>query len=320
MKRFRIIGMTFLLVTAFVPSVSAQADSLINEKGRFDQWRVYNLQESGVIGGNVKTIYKLSEGDTLSGQEPCPVRKEDVFSPCNIMANVLGVIKGSNSVFPEPRGDGYCARLSVIMETVKVLGVVNMEVLVQGTILTGYFNEPIRDTKSAYTKMDCGIPFTGRPSAVQYDYKADVGHPIVRSTGFSPKKVTEIKDYPYIAVYLQRREEDEGGNVTAARVGTAYMKFYEDQPEWVNGATIPVRYGDISSEEDFLPEMDLHNGDLLYYCRNSRGEIVPIQENSWASPDQEPTHIIVWISSSGGEAFHGGLGNTFWVDNFRLIY
>lgn len=316
------MGMTFLLVTAFVPSVSAQTrtDSLINEKGRFDLWRVYNLQESAVIGGNVKTVYKLSEGDTLYGQDPCPVRKEDVFSPCNIMANVLGVIKGSNSVFPEPRGDGYCARLSVIMEKVKVLGVVNMEVLVQGTILTGYFNEPIRDTKSAYTKMDCGIPFTGRPSAVQYDYKADVGHTFVRSTGFSPQKVVGGMDYPYIAVYLQRREEDEEGNVTASRVGTAYRKFYEDQPEWVNGATIPVRYGDISSEDDFLPEMDLHNGDILYYCRNSRGDIVPVMENSWASPDQEPTHIIVWISSSSGEAFCGGLGNTFWVDNFRLVY
>lgn len=314
--------MIFLTSEVFAPSVKAQAkmDSLINIKGRFDNWRVYNLQESGIIGGNVKTIYKLSEGDTLSGQEPCPVRAEDVFSPCNIMANVVGVIKGSNSVFPEPRGDGYCARLSVIMENVRVLGMVNMEVLVQGTILTGYFNEPIKDTKSAYTKMDCGIPFTGRPSAVRYDYKADVGHTVIRSTGFSPQKVIGGRDYPFIAVFLQRREEDADGNVTASRVGTAYRRFYENQEEWINGETIPVRYGDISREEDFIPEMGLHNGDILYYCKNSKGKIVPIQENSWASPDEESTHIIVWISSSSGEAFHGGPGNTFWVDNFQLVY
>ena len=55
-------------------------------------------------------------------------------------------------------------------------------------------------------------------------------------------------------------------------------------------------------------------------CRNSKGDIVPLQENDWAEADEEPTHIIIWVSSSCGEAFYGGLGNTFWVDNFELIY
>ena len=171
-------------------------DSLINAKGRFDRWRVYQLKESGIIGGNIKTIYKLSEGDTLSGQEPCPLNPEDIFSPCNIMADVMGVIKGSNSVYPEPRGDGYCAKLQVVMEKVRVFGIIDMEVLVQGTLLTGYFQEPIRDTKGAYSKLDCGIPFTGRPAAVRYDYKADVGRTVVRSTGFSPFKVIGGKVLP----------------------------------------------------------------------------------------------------------------------------
>lgn len=309
-----------LIFTTFTMMAAPDTDSLINEKGKFDHWRVYELQESGIIGGNIKTIYKLSEGDTLRGQEPCPVLPEDVFAPCNIMADVVGVIKGSNSVFPELRGDGYCARLSVIMEKVRVLGMINMEVLVQGTILSGFFHEPIRDTKGAYSKLDCGIRYSGRPSAVQYDYKAEVGNPVIRSTGFSAKKEMGGEDYPYIAVYLQHREEDEHGNVTASRVGTAYKKFYNNQEEWKNGETIPVRYGDISDEPGFLPDMDLKNGDIVYYCRNSRGRIVPIEENSWASPDETPTHIIIWISSSSGEAFYGGLGNTLWVDNFRLVH
>lgn len=323
MKRFRIICIAVLLIALLPCTAQERTDSLINAKGRFDAWRVYHLQESGIIGGNVKTIYKLSEGDTLCGQDPCPVRVEDVFSPCNIMANVVGVVKGSNSVFPEPRGDGYCARLSVIMEKVKVLGLVNMEVLVQGTVLSGYFNEPIRDTKSAYTKMDCGIPFTGHPVAVRYDYKADVGHTVIRSTGFSPQKEIGGKDYPFIAVFLQKRVEDSDGNVTASRVGTAFKIFYDNKEEWVNGETIPVLYGDITGDEEYIPEMDLHDGrggGVVYYCRNSKGKIVPISENSWASPDEEPTHIVIWISSSIGEAFHGGLGNTFWVDNFKLLY
>lgn len=301
-------------------SAKPDMDSLFNVKGGFDEWRVYELKESGIIGGNIKNIYKLSAGDTLRGQEPYVSRKEDVFSPCNIMANVLGVVKGSNSVFPEKRGDGYCAKLSVIMEKVRVLGLIDMEVLVQGTILSGYFQEPIRDTKGAYSKMDCGIPFTGRPTAVQYDYKAEVGNSIIRSTGFSSKKEIGGKDYAFIAVYLQKRTEDEEGNVSAKRVGTAYRLFTEDRHEWVNGEVLPIRYGDISSEPDFIPEMDLKNSGIVYYCKNSSGKIVPVMENSWAEADEEPTHIVIWISSSCGEAFYGGLGNTFWVDNFKLLY
>ena len=67
-------------------------DSLINAKGRFDRWRVYQLKESGIIGGNIKTIYKLSEGDTLSGQEPCPLKPEDIVAPCHLLADVRGGI------------------------------------------------------------------------------------------------------------------------------------------------------------------------------------------------------------------------------------
>lgn len=320
MKIFRITAFALLLFSHLSLSASPGTDSLFNVKGGFDEWRVYELKESGIIGGNIKTIYKLSSGDTLRGQEPYVSRSEDVFSPCNIMANVLGVVKGSNSVFPEKRGDGYCARLSVIMEKVRVFGLIDMEVLVQGTILSGYFQEPIRDTKGAYSKMDCGIPFTGRPTAVRYDYKADVGNRIIRSTGFSSKKEIGGKDYAFIAVYLQKRTEDENGNVSAKRVGTAYRLFTEDRHEWVNGEILPVKYGDISSDPDFIPEMDLKNGDIVYYCKNSYGKIVPINEDGWADADEEPTHIVIWISSSCGEAFQGGLGNRFWVDNFRLLY
>ncbi len=318
MKRFIILSIVCLLSSRL--SAYNDTDSLIREKGKFDTWRVLQFDESGILGGQTKTIYKLSEGDTIIGRIPFKQRKEDIFAPCNIMACVVGIYKASNSVYPEPRGDGYCARMEVKMEHVKALGIINMDVLVQGTILTGKFLEPIKDTKAAYTKMDCGFPFTGRPKAVKYDYKAKVGNEIIRATGFSPKKVMGGRDYPFIAVYLQKRVEDEEGNITAKRVGTAYKLFTENVNDWINGEELEIHYGDVSAMAEHAPEMKLKNGDIIYNTVNSKGKLVPIMEEGWAHPDEEPTHIIVWISSSCGEAFYGGLGNTFWVDNFDIVY
>ncbi len=316
----KLILSAIVILSSFQLLAEHDIDSLIREKGKFDDWRVLQFDESGILGGETKTIYKLSEGDTAIGRIPFQQREEDLFAPCNIMACVVGIYKASNSVYPEPRGDGYCARMEVKMEHVKALGIINMDVLVQGTVLSGNFLEPIKDTKAAYTKMDCGFPYTGRPRAVKYDYKAIVGNEIMRATGFSPKKVIGGRDYPFIAVYLQKRTEDEKGNITATRVGTAYKLFTENVEEWIDGEELEIHYGDVSEMAEEYPEMALKNGKIVYNTRNSEGKLVPIQEEGWAEPGEEPTHMIVWISSSCGEAFFGGLGNTFWVDNFDVVY
>lgn len=39
----------------------------------------------------------------------------------NVMARVAGITKTNTSVFPEKRGDGFCARMDTRMESVKVL-------------------------------------------------------------------------------------------------------------------------------------------------------------------------------------------------------
>ncbi len=297
------------------------SDSLLREKGRFENWQVLQFDESDIIGGKTKTIYKLAKGDTVIGRIPFVQPEEELFAPCNVMACVAGIYKGSNTVYPELRGDGYCARMEVKMEHVKALGIINMDVLVQGTVLTGHFMEPIRDTKAAYTKMDAGFPFTGRPRGVKYDYKAIVGKTITRATGFTVKKeYPDERDYPFIAVYLQKRVEDENGNITAKRVATAYKLFTEDVEEWIDGEEIEFIYGDASEFAAQHPEVELKNGKIVYNTINSNGKLVPICEEGWADADETPTHIIVWISSSSGIAFRGGLGNTFWIDNFDVVY
>ena len=53
--------------------------------------------------------------------------------------------------------------------------------------------------------------------------------------------------------------------------------------------------------------------------KGALGENVIIQEDGWAAADEEPTHMIIIIISSCGNAFYGGVGNTLWVDNVKVV-
>ena len=44
------------------------------------------------------------------------------WATSNVMARVAGITKTNTSVFPEKRGDGFCARMDTRMESVKVFG------------------------------------------------------------------------------------------------------------------------------------------------------------------------------------------------------
>ncbi len=293
---------------------------MIEECGKFDNWRINEVKESSLIGGATKRLYKMYKGDTIRGNFPYKPAKDEIFAPSNVMANIIGVIKTSNSVTPERRGDGYCAKMEVIVEKVKVIGMINIDVVAQGTIIIGNFHEPIRDTKSPYRKIECGMPFHDRPKGFQYDYKAIVGNEVTRATGLSPRKFIGGADYAEIKVILQKRWEDKDGNIFSERVGTGYKRITKNVCEWINGEITEIHYGDISNKGYYKKYMGLINGDTSYCTINSKGESVSIQEIGWADEDETPTHIIVWITSSNGAAFWGGIGNTLWVDNFKLVF
>lgn len=299
----------------------AQVDnSLIQKCGSMEYWRVQIIKESGIIGGNDKLIYRLSQGDTIVGNEIYKPGDSDLFTTSNIMAKISGIVKASNSVVPELREDGgYCAKLMNVMEKVKVMGLINIEAMAQGSIITAYLKEPVKDTKGPYSKMNTGVPYNGKPKALSYDYKAQVGYPMVRATGFSATKKLDEKDYPCMFVLLQHRCEDEKGNLTAYRVGTAYRKFTENVDQWVNGEQLEIIYGDASVRDEYCNGMELRNGDAAYYAFNSKGNLVPVQENGWATEEMAPTHVIIWISSSSGPSYCGGEGNVLWIDNVAFV-
>ena len=174
----------------------AQTTEKENEKlipfGDFNSWMVRIIDESFVIGGNTKTLYEVAPVDTIRGDKPYISSTVSPWRTSNVMAKVSGVTKCSISVFPEKRDDGYCVRVETLMEKCKVLGIVNITVLVPGTIYLGQMHEPIKDTKNPQSKLNAGIPFTETPNAVVFDYKMETpgtDHRI-KATGFS--KIVDV--------------------------------------------------------------------------------------------------------------------------------
>ena len=97
-------------------------------------------------------------------------------------------------------------------------------------------HEPIKDTKNPQSKLNAGIPFTETPNAVVFDYKMETqgtDHRI-KATGFS--KIVDVagRDSAEVYLILQKRWEDENGNVYAKRIGTAIERLSENTPDWKN--------------------------------------------------------------------------------------
>ncbi len=294
----------------------------INDFGRFDKWCLREVKESGIIGGQTKYLYEFyGDKDTLvTNKEPFRAPDGYLWRTNNVLAIVAGVVKTNNTVFPEARGDGWCARIETHIEEVKALGIVNMDVTCQGALLVGELPEPITTTKDPMAKVLYGIPFTGSPKAIRLDYKADVGHEVIRGTGFSKLKPMGYTDSAEITVMLQKRWEDEDGNVHALRVGTGIVRICESVPEWQNGHEIKIHYGDITGEPFYKEYMGLKTDpETAYHALNSRGKNKIIEEDGWAEPGTEPTHLLLHFISSCGKAFYGGVGNTLWIDNVEII-
>ena len=320
------LSVLIALFHLFCFEVSYAQDSIvrmINDGGKFDSWCVREIEESALIGGQTKYLYEFfgSPADTLkTGKQPFSAPDGYLWRTNNVLAVVAGIVKTNNTVYPEKRGDGYCARIETHIENVKALGVVNMDVTCQGALLVGSLPEPIKDTKSPMSKVFYGLPFNGRPRALQLDYKADVGNETIRGTGFSKLKPMGYPDYAQIIVILQKRWEDADGNVHALRVGTGIERITRDVPEWVNGHKVIVHYGDITAEPYFKEYMGLNNDpETAFHALNSRGENVVVSEDGWADADAEPNHMIIHFISSCGKAFYGGVGNTLWVDNVCVL-
>lgn len=289
--------------------------------GDMNQWVDRQIKESGIIGGATKHVYAIGPTTTLTQNEVYHNMGGSPWATSNVMARVAGITKTNTSLFPEKRDDGFCARMDTRMESVKVFGLVDITVLAAGSMFLGSVHEPIKGTKNPQKMLNCGIPYTKKPIAIQFDYKVKMSDRAkrIRATGFS--RITDVdgKDYPEANLFLQQRWEDKDGNIYAKRIGTMVVRYDSTTVDWHNNATYSILYGDITGSPEYKPHL-MRLQVQERYAVNSKGESVPVREVAWGTKDDVPTHLLLQFTSSHGGAYVGSPGNSFWIDNVKLIH
>ena len=323
MRHSYILSFMMLIASSGIATkISAQSHDTehLLKYGDMNSWVVRHIHESAVIGGQTKTLYEIGPNSTIEGNKAYTNKGGSPWGTSNVMAKVMGVVKTNCSVTRDKHNNGYCAKMTTHIESVKVLGRMNINVLAAGSIFLGSMAEPITGTKDGPKALNWGIPFNKRPKAVKYDYRVQAvgGKSRIKQTGFSKKSTIAGQDYAITVLVLQKRHEDAKGNITATRVGTMVVKYGKSTGGWVNGATYEILYGDIRKHTGYdASTMGLRSTD---YAINSHGKSVPVKEVGWASANETPTHLALQFSSSHGGAYVGSPGNTFWIDNVKLVY
>ncbi len=312
--QLRKMALGLALALAVLPGYGYRLEKI--KYGDFSQWVTREITESKVLGGNKKIVYAVGPTQRINGNIAYSNKGDSPWASSNVYAKVSGIVKASNTVEPVKVNGNIMAKMTAKMEHVKVLGIINMDVMVAGTIFLGKVREPISSTKNAFGKMEMGIPYTKRPKALVLDYKVDMPatNTRVKSTGFSSKKTLQGRDKAEVYVLLQKRWEDAKGNIHALRVGTGRERYSRTIP-LTRGHAIPIHYGDITRTAYYKPYMGLLNGAKAYHAYNSKGKLVPVQEEGWADANETPTHVLVMCSSSCGEPFIGTEGLSLYVDN-----
>jgi hypothetical protein len=324
--KFQIFWFTVLILMIFTGHVSAQKPSANFTDGNgqlkyslLDNWYSRKLKESSLLSGNTIELYGVGKVSAVA--DLTDLKLKDNSSPwatTNIYARMVLDV-GNTRVIPEKRGDGYCARLETKIRKDNIAGF-KVDVLLAGTLFLGETIEPVKGMKEPEKSASQGIPFTGMPKAVKFDYKYHIGKTRVEAT--TNVKAVTGEDKADFSILLQKRWEDSNGNVFATRIGGNRLFFTGTVNQWVNGATYPVYYGDATN----LPQYDPKTMGLIpsvgkVYVKNSKGVLVPLVEKGWGKPGETPTHMIMYFTSSyEGMKYTGSTESVFWVDNIELIY
>ena len=149
--------------------------------GDFNSWVTREIKESRLIGGDVKKCYAIGPTRTITGDKPYTGTGGSPWATSNVMAKVMGITKVSNKVYPHDRGNGNkCAMLCTGMEHCQAIGIIDIDVVVAGTIFLGRWSSaggrpspppPARPDPPAgrppYATIICwkSLPTPSRPTA-----------------------------------------------------------------------------------------------------------------------------------------------------------
>ena len=301
------IAISVLLLTAFLPALAQRVEPV--PYGDFEQWTTRAIKESAIVGGNTCTLYTVGPLD------------KTIWASSNVWAHVMGVVQTSVTMEPDEGPTGQCARLSTRFASCRVAGMIDIKVLATGALYWGRMLEPVTGVKKPYSYMDWGIPFTGRPSALILDCKAELP-----ATGILTKGTTfKQEEFPgedpcQIMLILQYRWEEADGSIHAKRVATGVRRIAKSTGGWKKDFRVPLIYGDARNSASYAGGWELLSGRKTLYALNSRGQKKPIIEEGWADENTPCTHAVLQITAGCHGAFIGALGNTMWVDNIRLEY
>jgi hypothetical protein len=316
MRQWLLALIVVLLVSpkAFSNDTTLRIEPIIY--GDMDQWVVRYVTESKILGGNTKTLYALGATDTIRENIPYSPQEDNPWGCSATYAKFMGIETGiEGSIVPQKRGNGYCCKLQNILTHVG-----DIYAIATGALYTGGVIEPLGISAKSrpYTASEFGVPFTSHPVALMLDYKATISDAdSLISTEKNKPKMIAGHDCAVVRIYLQYRWEDkETGKIYARRVGTAYERICETIPEWVNNHEVPIRWGNITTSADYQPYEGLNQYDMM--ARNSKGKMVRVEEVGWSL--DEPTHVVLYISSSDAGVFRACEGNTLWLDNLRWVY
>ena len=270
--KFKSVYVSGLL--AVWPVMQGMAQSELIKFGDFDSWIVRNIKESGIIGGDTKQLYEIGPDAVWNENKAYTNQGGSPWATSNVMAKVCGITKTNTSVYREKRGDGYCARLETHVEKVKVMGIVNIEVLAAGSVFLGSVPEPITNTSNPMSKLAVGIPFTKRPQAISFDYKVKLSDEPdrIRQTGFSRVTKVQGKDMPDVVCLLQKTL----GRQKRECVRTTYRDDDSCSTQYglVNAAKFPIKYGDM---EQWVTRK-IHESSIIGGNTRLLYEIAPTQE------------------------------------------
>lgn len=300
-------------VTSFVDNLGQLKYSSL------DYWYSRKVKESSLLSGKTVDLYEVGKVDDKSDFYDTTLKDENSpWCTTNIYSKMVLDI-GNTRVFPEKRGNGYCCRLETGIRKDNILGF-KVEVLIAGTLFLGEMIEPVKGLKDPLKNVNQGVPFSWKPKAVKFDYKYNVGEKRVNAT--TNVKNVEGTDKAEFCVILQKRWEDKNGNVFATRIGGARQFFTGSVDQWINGAMFPVTYGDATHLKEYDEKtMGLIPGVSEVYVKNSQNNMVSLVETGWGKPDDIPTHMILYFTSSyRGVDYTGSPETVFWVDNIELVY